>query len=165
MYLYGTSTPGTPYVFGSSLQVARVPVDDVFDQGAWRYWDGGAWVTESDAAAELIPAVGGVSQTLSVFELDGTWYALSKRNDFLGTDVVAWTAPSPTGPFDGGESLAPLPSDPFTGESTYMPLAHPDLLPRPGTVVVSYSRNRTDLGSVLEDPLLYRIRFLRVELP
>lgn len=165
VYLYGTATPGAPYVFGSSLRVARVPVDEVFDQGAWRYWDGGAWVTESAAAAELIPAVGGVSQTLSVFELHGTWYALSERNDFLGSDIVAWTAPSPTGPFDGGESLAALTSDLWAGELNYMPLAHPDLLPRPGTVVVSYSRNRSDAGSVFEDPLRYRIRFLRVELP
>jgi hypothetical protein len=165
VYLYGTATPGAPYVFGSSLQVARVDVDDVFDEGAWRYWDGGAWGTDPDAAAELIPAVGGVSQTLSVFEVRGTWYALSQRNDFLGGDVVAWTAPSATGPFDGGESLAALSSDLWAGELNYMPLAHPDLLPRPGTVVVSYSRNSSDAGSVFEDPLRYRIRFLRVELP
>jgi hypothetical protein len=165
LYLYGTATTGDPYVFGHSLRVARVPVDEVLDLAAWRFWDGADWVVDADAAVELIPAPGGVSQTLSVFEQGGRWYVLTKRDDFLGTDVVAWTATSPTGPFTGGGALAPLPSDFSAGQLTYMPLAHPDLLPRPGTVVVSYSRNSTELSGALEDPRLYRIRFLRVDLP
>jgi hypothetical protein len=163
LYLYGTaSTPGT---FGFSLRVARTRPEDVVRASAWRYWDGGAWVADPAAAAELIPAADGTSQTLSVFRQDGRWYAVSKRNDVLGTDLVAWTAPRPTGPFTAGPPLARLPSDTATGQLRYMPLAHPDLLPRPGTVVVSYSRNRTDVGEVLEDPLRYRPRFLRVRLP
>ena len=46
-----------------------------------------------------------------------------------------------------------------------MPLAHPDLLPRSGSVVMSYSRNNTDTGAVQRNPLLYRPRFVRVPLP
>jgi hypothetical protein len=46
-----------------------------------------------------------------------------------------------------------------------MPLAHPDLLPEEGSVVVSYSRNVTDLKRLLTQPTLYRPRFLRVQLP
>src|SRR3546814_6926392 len=96
------------------------------------------------AAQELIPARGGVSQTLSVFEQDGTWYALSKRDEFLGTDLTVWTASSPTGPFTAHGALAQMPSDTVKGDLRYMPLAHPGLLPQDGTMVVSYSRNRTD---------------------
>lgn len=40
----------------------------------------------------------------------------------------------------------------------------PDLLPRRGTVVVSYSQNNTDLSAVQDDPRIYRPRFLRVSL-
>jgi hypothetical protein len=32
-------------------------------------------------------------------------------------------------------------------------------------MVVSYSRNNTDIGAVARNPLLYRPTFLRVDLP
>ncbi|KRF17778.1 hypothetical protein ASG90_05385 [Nocardioides sp. Soil797] len=163
-YLYGTANPGEELVFGYSLSVARVRPDDILDRSRWRYWNGDDWVRREDEAAALIPAEGGVSQTLSVFEQDGTWFALSKRDEFLGTDLTVWTAPSPTGPFTAGESLAHLPSDTVKGQLRYMPLAHPEFLPRKGTMVVSYSRNRTDINEVIDDPMSYRPRFLRVRL-
>ena len=46
-----------------------------------------------------------------------------------------------------------------------MPLAHPTLLSKKHTMVVSYSRNQTDFDAVKKDPSLYRPRFLRVPLP
>ena len=165
VFLYGTANPGKAYVFGFSLRVARVRPDDILDASRWRYWSGQAWVADSTKATELIPAQGGVSQTLSVFERDGTWYALSKRDEFLGTDLTIWAAPAPTGPFASARTLAKLPSNAVTGELRYMPLAHPDLLPEKGTMVVSYSRNSTDAGAVEKNPLLYRPEFLRVDLP
>jgi hypothetical protein len=78
---------------------------------------------------------------------------------------VVWTAPTPAGPFTAGPAVAPLPSDAVTGTVRYMPLAHPWLLPHRGTMVVSYSQNRLDPDEVVDDPLLYRPRFLRVRLP
>ncbi|MDN4172143.1 hypothetical protein QWY28_04240 [Nocardioides sp. SOB77] len=165
LHLYGTARPDTAAPTGFSLRVARVRPVDVLEPDRWRYWDGTAWVADPAAAAELVPAEGGTSQTLTVFERDGTWHAFSKRGEFLGSDLVFWTAPGPTGPFTAQPPVAALPSDSTTGALRYMPLAHPDLIPRPGSVVVSYSRNRTDVGQVLDDPLLYRPRFLRVPLP
>ena len=165
LYLYGTANPQEPFVFGFSLRVARVRPHDVLRLATWEYWDGGAWVDDPAQAQELIPAVGGTSQTLSVFEEDGRWYALSKRNEYLGSDLVVWSATSPSGPFDGGTTVAFLPSDPARGRLRYMPLAHPDLLPEAGTVVVSYSRNSTAVGRIANNPFLYRPRFLRVTLP
>lgn len=165
LMLYGTARPDDPGIFGFALHLARVRPDDLMDPSMWEFWDGTGWTAEADSAVALVPAVGGVSQTLSVFEQDGTWHALSKRDDFLGDEVTVWSAPDPWGPFDSGQPVADLPSDDADGDLRYMPLAHPDLFPRPGTVVVSYSRNSTDLGKVLEDPLLYRPRFIRVALP
>lgn len=165
VYLYGTAHPGKEGVFGYSLQVARVRPDDLLDVGAWRYWDGSDWVKDPTDAEELISATGGVSQTLSVFEQDGRWYAVSKRDEFLGTQLVIWSAPSPTGPFVAGPPVASIRSDFAAGTLRYMPLAHPTLLPEEGTVIVSYSRNDTDLQKVEQDPFLYRPHFLRVPLP
>lgn len=165
VYLYGTARPDAPGIFGFSLQVARVHLDEVLDQQRWRYWDGERWVAAAAEADVLIPAQGGVSQTLSVFEQEGRWYALSKRDEVLGTALTVWTAPGPTGPFIASPSLAEIPSDAATGTLRYMPLAHPDLLPEAGTVVVSYSQNNSDPSVVQDDPRRYRPRFLRVQLP
>ncbi|KHL17049.1 uncharacterized protein DUF4185 [Mumia flava] len=165
VYLYGTARPVTDGVFGFSLSLARVRPENILEHDRWRYWDGRRWSREAGEATELIGAEGGVSQTLSVFESDGTWYALSKRDEFLGDDLVLWSAPAPTGPFTAQPPVAQLPSDTTRGLLRYMPLAHPDLLPRKDTVVVSYSRNRTDVDEVIDNPLRYRPRFLRVPLP
>ena len=78
---------------------------------------------------------------------------------------MIWKAPAPTGPFVPSAPLARIPSDSANGLLRYMPLAHPDLLPEPGSVVVSYSRNVADLDRLQRDPYLYRPRFLRVPLP
>jgi hypothetical protein len=165
IYLYGTATPRTPLVFGFSLQVARVRPDDLLDVTAWRYWDGRRWQSRAARSAVLVPAVGGVSQTLSVFERAGRWYAVSKRDEFLGSDLVIWSSPGPTGPFTAGAPVAEIPSDEARGRLRYMPLAHPDLLPEKDSVIVSYSQNDTDVTKIDQNPFLYRPRFLRVPLP
>jgi hypothetical protein len=165
IYLYGTSRPNRSTTAGFSLRVARVKVDDLLDTSKWRYWDGERWRRDPATARELLPPGDGVSQTLSVFGRDGRWYAVSKRGEFLGSDLTVWTASSPTGPFGDATVVAQIPSEATTGTLRYMPLAHPDLLPERGTVVVSYSENNTDVSQVLDDPRRYRPRFLRVPLP
>lgn len=165
VYLYGTANPGKQGVFGFSLSVARVRPDEILKQDRWRYWDGARWQGKASNAVKLIPAVGGVSQTLSVFHQGGRWYAVSKRDEFLGHDLVIWTAPGPAGPFTASQALAAIPSDSATGMLRYMPLAHPDLLPEKGTIVVSVSQNNTDIDKINVNPFLYRPRFLRVDLP
>lgn len=162
-YVYGTTNPGKPYVFGYSLHVARTTVDDYLDLDSWEYWDGERWGDDPDAAATLIPAETGVSRALSVFRKGGSWYAVSKRLDFLGDELVIWKAPSPTGPFVDTGSVAEIPTDEKFLQ--YLPLAHPELLPRPGTVVVSWSVNAMDPLHLEDDPRLYRPKFLRVPLP
>lgn len=160
-YLYGTSRsePG----FGWAVSVARVPLTDAMDLSAYRYWDGERWQKDPERAATLIDQDEGVSQTFSVFRDGDTWYALSKRDDFAGSDLVLWTAPGPTGPFTSGEPLAQIPST--DAELRYMPLAHPELLPKKGTMVVSVSRNTNEIEKIPNDPSLYRPEFLRIDLP
>lgn len=163
VYLYGTANPEQDLVFGWSLSVARTRIDDLVDPSRWQYFDGTRWQSDPAKASQLIPAEGGVSQTLSVFESDGRWYALSKRDDFVGKDLVVWSAPGPTGPFTASAPLASIPSR--GSMLQYMPLAHPDVLPQDGTVVVSVSHNTTDAALLDQDPYLYRPTYLRVKLP
>jgi len=161
VYLYGTSR-STDSGFGWAVSVARARLTDITDQSTWRYWDGSRWQRDEDRAATLIDQQDGVSQTFSVFREGDSWYALSKQSDFVGTDLVLWKAPGPTGPFTALPPVAKIPST--SSELRYMPLAHPDLFPEPGTMVVSVSRNTTD-GDVQADPSLYRPEFLRIDLP
>lgn len=165
VYLYGTARPVQAAYGGFSLRVARVRPDRPHRFDQWEFWDGDRWQPDPDAAIELIAADGGVSQTLSVFERDGRWYAVSKQDEVLGRDLAIWTAPAPTGPFTLAARPVEIPSDAATGTLRYLPLAHPDLLPKPGTVVVSYSQNDTDFADVVDDPRIYRPRFVRVRLP
>lgn len=163
VYVYGTATPGTEYVFGYSLHLARTTVDDLLHTQRWEYWDGTGWSSQEHSAATLIPAEHGVSRALTVFERDGTWYAVSKRHDFLGSELVIWKAPTPMGPFDEGHAVAELPTD--DEWMTYLALAHPELLPDDDSVVVSWSVNSMDPSVVLADPSAYRPRFSKVPLP
>lgn len=165
VYLYGTARPEGATYGGFSLRVARVRPDRVQRLDQWEFWDGARWRADADSAVELIGADGGVSQTLSVFERKGRWYAVSKQDEVLGRDLAIWTAPAPTGPFTLAARPVQIPSDAATGTLRYLPLAHPDLLPVPGTVVVSYSQNDTDFDDVVDDPRIYRPRFVRVRLP
>ncbi|MCW2857780.1 MAG: hypothetical protein JWR52_3395 [Marmoricola sp.] len=165
VYLYGTSRSPQARLQGFDLRVARTRPAQLADPRAWSYWDGRTWQPQAAAAAVLIGSRGGVSQTLSVFRQGRSWYVVSKKDEVLGSDLTIWTASSPTGPFVAAPAAASIPSDAVTGTLRYMPLAHPELLPIPGTVVVSYSENNTDLTVVQDDPRRYRPRFLRVALP
>ncbi|MDO9494538.1 MAG: hypothetical protein Q7J48_02440 [Nocardioides sp.] len=164
-YVYGTSTRRLSGIHGFALRVARTRPHNLEVQSRWRYWDGSTWHADPERAAALISEVGGVSQTLSVFRSGGRWWAFSKRDEFLGTDLALWSASSPRGPFADPVIVGRLACDERRGDLRYMPLAHPELLPRPGTIVISWSRNNEDLATVCGDPRLYRPHFARLRLP
>ncbi|HEU5036593.1 MAG TPA: hypothetical protein VFT70_06305 [Nocardioides sp.] len=165
VYLYGTSTRPISGVHGFALHVARTRVADIADARGWHYWDGTGWNGDPARATPVVGELGGVSQTLSVFPAEGRWWILSKQDEFLGTSLAVWPADHPWGPFEPPIALLDIPCNPSTGELRYLALAHPDLLPRPGTMVVSWSRNNPDVFEVCQHPGLYRPRFDRVRLP
>lgn len=165
IYIFGTANPERELVFGWSLHVARTTPDLAFDIESWEYWSGEDWTDDEESARSVIPAVGGVDQTLSVFAQEGRWYAVSKRDGYLGDEVVIWSAPAPTGPWSTGEAVASRPSHPEGGILRYAALAHPALFAEPGTIVLSVSNNRVDPDAVAADPTLYRPEFFRVPLP
>lgn len=166
VYIFGTANPDQPLVFGWSVRVARAEPTDLVDPGSWEYWTGGEWSTSPDAAAPVIAAEGGVSQTFSVIARDGQWYAISKRDGDLGTDLAVWSASSPWGPFSAPVSVGRIPNDTDPSILRYMPLAHPDARQSgPGRMLVSVSRNSLDPLVLANFPRLYRPFFVDIELP
>ena len=90
---------------------------------------------------------------------------MSKQDEFLGSYLRVWVGESATGPFYEGPVLAILPSELEAGHLVYMVLAHPEVLPKDDSMVVSYSRNDVQIQHIIDDPRQYRPRFLRVWFP
>jgi Domain of unknown function (DUF4185) len=164
MYVYGTRLPEGDLVFGRELYVARVPLASPEARETYEFWDGTSWQSDRTRAAVIMPSQGGVSQTLSVDALDGRFVAVSKRDGDLGEFVYSWTAPTPHGPWSPYRGIA-APSDFDKGLLRYAPLAHPEVPVGPGRLLVSVSRNTTDLGRLVDDPELGVPRFVEVDLP
>jgi hypothetical protein len=164
-YVYGTARVDRPLVFGKALYVARVATSALADRRAWRYWDGHGWSPAPGAAAVIHPAVDGVSTSLSVDRLpDGRWLAVTKKNEFLGTDVVALTGPGPAGPWTE-TTLAAAPSYTEPGRLAYTALAHPEVALAGNRLLVTVCRNDESLAAVYADPGRYKPRFLEVAVP
>ncbi|GAA4363962.1 DUF4185 domain-containing protein [Nocardioides caricicola] len=161
-YVFGTRATGQE--FGRELYVGRSAVSDPANRSRWEFWDGQAWQGEQSRAAAVLPARGGVSQTLSVDHLDGQWVAVSKRDGDLGDFVYVWTAPEPYGPWTPKKGIA-APAGFDTGELKYAPLAHPEVPLANGKLLVSISRNTTDPQQLFEDPEVGLPEFAEVERP
>ena len=161
--VYGTELPGG-VAFGRSLRVGRSALADPTDRRRWEFWDGGRWQPDPLAATPVIPADGGVSQTLSVDEVDGSVVAVSKKDGDLGSTVATWVSSSPVGPWTRSAALeAPFLTG--TDEFAYAPLAHPEISLASGNLLVSISRNTTDLARLRQDPTIGRPRFAEVPHP
>ncbi|HEX5088470.1 MAG TPA: hypothetical protein VFV89_11730 [Nocardioides sp.] len=163
-YVYGTRLPDQQGVFGRELYAARVPVDDPGNRDKWRFWDGSRWQPAIGSAALTLPAVGGVSQTLSVSVVDGVFVAVSKRDGDLGDLVYSWTSTTPAGPWTPHQGVS-APSGVDSGNLQYAPLAHPEVPLTDGKLLVSISRNTTDLQQLMDDPEVGRPLFVEVARP
>lgn len=162
LYVYGTRQ--VAHQFGRELHVARAPVTDPADRSGWRFWDGGRWQRDPDRSAATLPAQGGVSQTLSVDVVEGVFVAVSKRDGDLGDFVYTWTSSGPVGPWTARQGLS-APAGYDTGELQYAPLAHPEIELPDGRMLVSISRNTTDISKLLTDPAGGRPVFAEVDRP
>jgi hypothetical protein len=162
VYVYGTRAEHG--AFGRALFVARAPRGSVADSGTWRYFDGSAFVSDPARARPVVDAVRGVSTSVSVVPTAHGVAVVAKQDEVYGRTVVAWTAPTPTGPFTASPLFA-APSDVSRGELHYSALAHPELKLADGSLLVSVCRNNTDLAAVGSDALLYRPQFTSVRLP
>jgi hypothetical protein len=161
-YVYGTRQTG--HDFGRELYVGRAPVADPENRGTWEFWDGSRWQSDIDRAAQILPARGGVSQTLSVDRIDGTYVAVSKRDGDLGDFVYTWTSPTPVGPWTPNEGVA-APAGFDTGELRYAPVAHPEVPLSDGKLLITISRNTTDFAQLLANPEVGRPVFAEVDRP
>jgi Domain of unknown function (DUF4185) len=165
IYVYGTRLTGEQYDLGRELYVARVPMASPANRATYRFWDGSSWQPDITRATAILPAQGGVSQTLSVDELAAQDYiAVSKRDGDLGDFIYTWDSSTPRGPLTPHKAIA-APSDFDAGLLKYAPLAHPEVPLGNGELLVTVSRNTTDLSRLIADPTLGVPEFVQVPFP
>ena len=146
--------------------MARVPVGRLGSPASWRFWDGRGWVAGAARAVPVRPAVGGVSTSLSVDRVGGRWLAVTKKDEYLGRDIVVLTATHPAGPWrETTVATTDTDADLRRGDLTYTALGHPDIPLASGRLLVTVSRNNVDPAKTLEDVERGRPYFLEVPLP
>ncbi len=145
LYVYGNRLDAATH----RLVVARVPLGDVLDRNAWRYWDGSGW---SAALAD------------AVYVMDAAPIADIGWNDYLGQyqalysrpfdrRVVMRTAPTPTGPWSA--ELLLFTADAPADASVYDALAHRDYAEDGGRVqYITYSRANDRAWLATDFPLV-----------
>ena len=147
-YIYGVEDHG----WDKYVHVARVPAGSV--SGQWQYYTGSGWSTDPTASARLMD---GGSNQFSVVKMGGGYQLITQAP--LGTDISAYSATSPVGPFGGKKVLYTTPSwgsDTFT----YNAVAHPELS-GPGGMLISFNVNTNDSSALYSNPEIYRPRFVR----
>ncbi len=138
--LYAYSCEPASSVWGKPCRLARVPLADVLDRGAWRFWDGDDWSTDPDEAATLFE---GNSQ-LSVHFNPHLEAYLAVHVDGMNDDVVLRTAPAPEGPWSEQEFA--FAAEPAHGDGfVYCGVGHDELMGDGGRLeYVSYYRGTAD---------------------
>ena len=159
--VYGTRLTGQKYDFGRELYVARTPAADPGNRKRWQFWDGRRWQSHVEQARAVLPSEGGVSQTLSVDSVGDHFVAVSKRDGDISDFVYKWTAPDPWGPWTPVKELK-APGGFDTGNLKYAPLAHPEVPLKSGELLVSISRNTTDLQRLFKNPEIGRPEFVQL---
>ncbi len=148
-YVFGLEEAG-PVDF---VHVARAPAGDVL--GQWEHWDGAGWSLDPAESAQVAQ---GTSTQFGVVRQGGRYVLVTQLP--VQRDVVAASAPSPTGPWGPPTTIYTVP-DFGPGSFTYNATPHPQLT-RDGELVVGYSINTRDLATLFARPNAYRLRFMRV---
>lgn len=173
VYIYGsTRASGNPYVLHFSY-VARVPVAELENQFAWRFYKKttNTWVAtiaelDQDATNQPDAIVG--SQISSV-RLIGTKHVMvHKPWNGWGSDVKATTSTTPYGPWSAETTIFTSPAGTYEGLNyeTYSPQLHPEQLLTSGKTLVSIAWNGAGLtweqmlsNADLGKPRFYEVQF------
>jgi len=157
---------GQTYVYGAErttdamrfAHVARMTAG-----GGWEFWDGAGWSAELTRSARLLS---GVATGYSV-QRWGDRYVLvtTEGNLVFNPSIVAYTSPTPNGPWSGPVQLyTPPEAPPGTSLVSYDARLHPALA-RDGKLLLSYNVNSLDENAGYADTRIYRPRFVELTWP
>ncbi len=161
LYVYGIDEDVKPLGSAKHLIVARVPVGEVADVAAWRFYHDGDWQTDFRKGDRLAD---GFANEYSVSYLPGKrCFVAVYTQDGLSPRIVARTAPRPWGPWSAPTLLYECPEMAKDKRVfSYAAKAHP-MLAADDELVVSYVVNAYDFWLPLKDAQFYWPRFVRVK--
>lgn len=142
LFDHATVVGADVYVYGAlpdastSFAVARVPLAQVTDRSAYRFWDGRAWVT----TAAAVPVMEGIPGGMSVSYNPHLGQYLAVHSGILTNTVFMRVAKRPEGPWSDAVAMF-TGLDPAPGRVDYAGSEHPELATDGGRkLVVSYYR-------------------------
>jgi Domain of unknown function (DUF4185) len=155
-YIFGTTYTSTPWVWGHDYYLARVANGQITTQSKWRYWNGSSWVTSQSAVAKVIDGTVGVGSGATVYQKsNGHYVMITKKFDMIGSDIIALTSSSLTGPWtEMSPSLLTIPAlnPPMSNSDyTYLGLGHPEITLGSGKLLINWSLGSSD-SSTFGDP-------------
>jgi Domain of unknown function (DUF4185) len=159
-YVYGMDQNFATNVF-YGMKVARVPLGESLDTGAWTYWDGSQWVAGESNAVPVV--TGSVLTGVISLENGSGFMAASIPGGVISDRTVDLSfSCSPSGPWSSPQPVYTIPQiDDYHDEIAYGPTFHPELTGN--GLIVSYNIDTTDPLSVLEQEVhAYQPQFLQI---
>ena len=158
LYIFGSIYRNEPWVWGHEYYLARTESGNgsITTPSNWRYWDGTDWVASQSAAAIIVPGTAGVGSGITVYKKsNGQYIMITKKFGMIGTDIIALTASSLTGPWtEVSPALLTIPAlnPPMSNSDyTYLGLGHPEVTLGSGKLLVNWSVGSFD-ESTLGNP-------------
>jgi hypothetical protein len=157
VYVYGVRNDAND----KKLLVARVKQHALLTPGAYRYWNGQAWVRN---IAKSAPIANRMASEFSVTPLPDGRFINVFQLDALSTTIAVRYGASPTGPWGPIIKVYDCP-DTVIGKNvyTYGAKAHPHLS-APGELLISYHVNTFSAGQNVKNADIYHPRFIRLPL-
>ena len=79
------------------VTVGRVPLGALFEPPD--YWTGSSWSSNRSAATPVIPRSGRFASPTQIIHKNGKWLAVTKLDDWWGSEILIESAVHPTGPY------------------------------------------------------------------
>ena len=125
------------------VTIARVPAGRLFDRPT--YWTGSTWSGDPSRAVSVIPIEGRFTKPTQFVRKNGRWLAISKIDDWFGTEIVIESAVHPTGPYVEIERRRVVPKCADACTTYFSSWIDGQNLGRPHDVLIaSLSHNRWD---------------------
>ncbi|GAA0954652.1 hypothetical protein GCM10009554_60700 [Kribbella koreensis] len=157
-YVYGSE-----YLEDTGMRFAHLARTNADLTAPLEYWNGTTWVTDEAASARLLSGVG---TTFGVQKVGTNWVLVTQQgNGVFHPDMVAYTSPSPTGPWSAPVVLLQAPEGAEGNEKiVYDAHVHPQSAAG-GKLLWSYNVNSLNATANTEDAGIYRPRFVETAWP
>ena len=163
VYAFGDAEPGDHSVYVARFDAATL---DSGDASSPVFFDKGSWTAAgSSPPPAIFPSGSALDNPPTEFSVhkraDGTWLAVHSIG-FGATKIAVRTAPAPAGPWTSPCAVFTPPEATRSNILEYAAKAHPELQTGPpGSLVITYATNSTDLSTIANDMTVYFPRFVR----